>query len=160
MCPYAWQDQFNLNKKGGTPVDMPLLLLSLKAIERVCGQKRYNPSPNEKAFHSKKKGLKQPGTDTTARVPKKAHAKKHCDLCKKHEGSYMTHNTCDCHWFKKDGMEKSDFHAAKKGAKNPKPTKQHFTQLSKKLDKLEKVIKQKDTKKQKRCHSDSDSNSK
>ena len=26
MCPHAWQDQFNLHKKGMTPVDMcPLL---------------------------------------------------------------------------------------------------------------------------------------
>jgi hypothetical protein len=29
MCPYTWQDQYNLHKKGGTPVDMRLLLLSL-----------------------------------------------------------------------------------------------------------------------------------
>jgi len=38
-------------------------------------------------------------------------------------------------------MEKSDFHAAKKGGKNPNPMKQSFTQLSDKLDKLEKVLK-------------------
>ena len=82
--------------------------------------------------------------------PKKACAKKHCNLCKKHGSGYMTHNTCDCHWFEKDGTEKSDFHTAKKGGKNPNPVKQSFTQLSKKLDKLEKVIKKKDTKKRKR----------
>jgi hypothetical protein len=35
-CPYMWQDQFNLHEKGGTSVDMCLLLLSLEAIERVC----------------------------------------------------------------------------------------------------------------------------
>ncbi len=35
MCPYAWQDQYNLHKKSGTPVDMRSLLLSLEAIERV-----------------------------------------------------------------------------------------------------------------------------
>jgi hypothetical protein len=33
MCPNMWQDQFNLHKKGMTPVDsMHLLLLSLKTI--------------------------------------------------------------------------------------------------------------------------------
>ena len=29
MCPYLWQDQYNLHEKGGTPVDMRSLLLSL-----------------------------------------------------------------------------------------------------------------------------------
>ena len=58
-----------------------------------------------------------------------------------------------------DGMEKSDFRAAKKGGKKPNPTKQSFAQLSEKLDKLEKVLKKKDTKKRKRCRSDSDSDS-
>jgi hypothetical protein len=36
MCPIQWQDQYNLNKKGMTPMDMHLLLTSLEAIERVC----------------------------------------------------------------------------------------------------------------------------
>jgi hypothetical protein len=78
--------------------------------------------------------------------------KKHCDFCKKHEGAYTTHNTCDCRWFEKDGTEKSDFRAAKKGGRKPNPTKQSFA-------KLEKVIKKKDTKKRKRHSSDSDSDS-
>jgi hypothetical protein len=107
-------------------------------------------------LHSKKKGTKQPGTEST-RVPKKVRTKKRCDLCKKHGGAYTTHNTCNCHRFEKDGTEKSDFRAAKKGGKKPNPTKQFFTQLSKKLNKLEKVIKKKDTKKQKRCSSNSNS---
>jgi hypothetical protein len=38
------------------------------------------------------------------------------------------HNTHDCHWFKKDGMEKSNFRTAKKGGKKPNPTKQYFAQ--------------------------------
>ena len=72
MCPYTWQDQFNLHEKGMTPMDMHSLLLSLEAIECVCNQERSNASPNEKSLHSKRKGSKQPGTDTMARVPKKA----------------------------------------------------------------------------------------
>jgi hypothetical protein len=90
MCPYSWQDQYNLHKKGGTPVDMRSLLLSLKAIERVCGREgsdRSNPSHDKKASHSKKKGTKRPGTDHSPRVPKKVHTEKHCDLCKKHGGA-------------------------------------------------------------------------
>ncbi len=120
----------------------------------------YNASCDKKALHSEKKSTKQPGTDNNARVPKKARTKKHCDLCKKHGGAYTTHNTRDCHRFEKDGTEKSDFRAAKKGEKKPNPTKQSFAQLSKKLDKLKKVLKKIDTKKRKRRSSDSHSNSK
>ncbi len=86
MCPYAWQDQYNLHKKDGTPVDMCSLLLSLRAIKRVCGQERSekpNPFCEEKPLHSEKKGTKRPGTEATARVPKKACTEKHCNLCKK-----------------------------------------------------------------------------
>ncbi len=56
-------------------------------------------------------------------------------------------------------MEISDFRATKKGGKKPNPVKQSFAQLSGKLDKLEKVIKKKDTKKRKHRSSDSDSDS-
>ena len=72
----------------------------------------------------------------------------------------MMHNTRDSHWFKKDGTEKSNFCAAKKGGKKTNPTKQSVAQLSEKLDQLEKVIKKKDTNKQKCCRNNSDSNSK
>jgi hypothetical protein len=34
MCPLTWQDQFNLHEKGMTPMDMYLLLTSLK--DRAC----------------------------------------------------------------------------------------------------------------------------
>ena len=127
---------------------MRLLLLSLEAIERVCGQvtfKKSNASCDKKALYSKKKGTKQPGTEATARAPKKACAKKHCNLCKKHGGTQTMHNTRDCCWFEKDGTEKSNFCAAKKGRKKPNPTMQSFAQLSEKLDQLEKVIKEKKT---------------
>jgi hypothetical protein len=35
MCPLTWQGQFNFNKEGMTPVDMCLLLTSLKPIARM-----------------------------------------------------------------------------------------------------------------------------
>jgi hypothetical protein len=149
MCPYAWQDQYNLHEKGGTPVDMRSLLLSLKAIDCVCGQERSdkpNTSYDKKASHSEKKGTKRPGTDHSPRVPKKVPTEKHCNLWKKHGGVCTMHNTRNCRRFEKDGTEKSDFRAAKKDGKKPNPTKQSFAQLSEKLDKLEKVIKKKDTK--------------
>ena len=143
-------------------MDMRSLLLCLEAIERICGQKRSNKSNascDKKALHSEKEGTKRPGIDDNARVPKKARTEKHCDLCEEHGGAYTTHNTHNCRRFENDGTEKSDFRAAKKGGKKPNPTKQSFTQLSKKMDKLEKVIKKKGTKKQKRLRSYSDSGS-
>ncbi len=36
VCPFQWQDQYNMNKKGMTSMDMRLLLTSLEAIKRVC----------------------------------------------------------------------------------------------------------------------------
>jgi hypothetical protein len=161
MCPYTWQDQYNLHEKGGAPTNIRSLLQSLYAIERVCGQEgsaKSNPSCDKKPSGSEKKGTKRPGTESL-RVLKKVRTEKHCDLCKKHGGTYTTHNTRDCRRFEKDGMEKANFRAAKKGGKKPNPTKQSFAQLSEKLDKLEKVLKKKDTKKRKRRRSDSDSDS-
>ncbi len=58
--------------------------------------------------------------------------------------------------YEKDGMEKANFCATKKGRKKPNPARQSFTQLSKKLDKLEKAIK-KQSAKYKKCRKD-DSN--
>ncbi len=40
MCPIQWEDQYNMNKKGVTPMDMRLLLISLEAIERICTYKK------------------------------------------------------------------------------------------------------------------------
>ena len=103
---------------------MYMLLLSLEAIEHVGGQersKKRNASRDEKALHSDKTGTKQPGTDYSPRVPKKARTKKLCDLCKKHGGACTMHNTRDCRRFEKNGTEKFDFHAAKKGGKNSNP---------------------------------------
>jgi hypothetical protein len=36
MCPHQWQDQYNLQEKGMTLMDMHSLQASLKAIKRVC----------------------------------------------------------------------------------------------------------------------------
>jgi len=161
MCPYTWQDQYNLHEKGGAPTDIRSLLQSLEAIKRVCGQEgssKSNPSCDKKTLHNEKKCMKRPGTESP-RVPKKVRTEKHCDLCKKHGGVHTMHNTRDCRRFEKDGTEKSDFRAAKKGGKNPNPTKQSFAQLSNKLDKLKKVLKKQETKKRKCRLSDSDSDS-
>jgi hypothetical protein len=92
-------------------------------------------------------------------VPKKVRFEKHCNLCKKHGGAYTTHNTRECRRFKKDGKEKPDFHAAKKGGKKSSPVKHNFAQLTEKIEKLDKALK-KSSKKGKKCHyEESNSNS-
>jgi hypothetical protein len=74
MCPLQWQDQYNMNKKGMTPMDMHSLLTSLEAIECICTYEKGKLDTFEKSNKSSnkgKKGKKRPGTNSTVRVPKK-----------------------------------------------------------------------------------------
>jgi hypothetical protein len=162
MCPLQWQDQYNMNEKGMTPMDMHLLLTLLEAIKRICTYekgkldsfKKFNKSSNKG-----KKGKKRPGTNSTARVPKKVCFEKHCNLCKKHGGTHTMHNTCDCRRFEKDRKEKSSFRVAKKGGYKSNPVNQNFAQLTDMIKKLEKALKKSGKKGQKCRYKDSDSNS-
>ncbi len=130
MLCCVWQDQYNLNKKGMTPMDMRSFLTSLEAIECVCTHKKAKFESSEKASHKGKKGKKHPGTKSTVRIPKKVCFKKQCKLCKKHGGTYTAHNTCDCRMFEKDGKEKSDFYAAKNSGRKANLANQNFAQLT------------------------------
>jgi hypothetical protein len=162
MCPLMWQDQYNLNKKDMTPMDMRLLLTSLEAIERICTYEKGildNFEKSDKSSNKGEKGKKSPGTDSTVRVPKKVQFEKHCKLCKKHGGAHTMHMTRDCRRFEKDRTEKSSFRAAKKGGRKSNPVNLNFAQLTKKIEKLEKALK-KSGKKGKKCrYEDSDSDS-
>ncbi len=140
-------------------MDMHLLLTLLEAIERVCTYEKAKLESSKKASSKGEKGKKRPGTNSTARVPKKVCFEKHCDLCKKYGGAYTTHKTRDCCRFQKDGKEKSDFRAAKKGGKKANPVNQNFVQLTKKIEKLKKALKKSGKKAQKRQYVYSNSNS-
>jgi hypothetical protein len=160
MCLHQWQDQYNLQEKGMTPMEMRTLQASLEAIERICTHKKAHVPSGEKASHKNEAGTKWPSTGATMWVPKKVRFKKSCKLCKKYGGVHTMHATKDCRKYEKDGTLKADFRAAKKAGKKPNPTKQSFAQLSKKLDCLEKTL-MKASHKSKKCHRDnSDSNSK
>jgi hypothetical protein len=137
MFPNQWQDHYNLHKKSMTPMDMHSLLTSLEAIECVCTQEKANASSGGRASQKKKTGTKPPSIGGMKQVPIKVNFERNCDLCKKHGGAHTAHNTKDCCRYKKDRMVKANFHAGKKAGKRPYPAKQSFTQLSKKLDKLE-----------------------
>jgi hypothetical protein len=142
MCPLPWQDRYNLNQKGMAPLDMHMLLTSLKAIERVCTHEKGKPDEkSEKSSFNRKKGKKWPGTDPRVRVPKKVQFEKNCDLCKKHGSIHTTRTTRECRKYEKDGTEKSSFRTAKKGGKKNYPVNQNFAQLTEKIEKLEKALK-------------------
>jgi hypothetical protein len=163
MCPIQWQDQYNMNEKGMTPMDMHLLLNLLEAIKCVCTYEKGKLDSFEKSDKSSnkgEKGKKCPGTNSRARVPKKVRFEKHCNLCKKHGGTHTTHNTRDSCRFEKDGKEKSNFHIAKKGVYKSNPVNQNFAQLTNKIEKLEKALKESGKKGQKHRYKDSDSSSK
>ncbi len=76
-----------------TLMDMRLLLTSLEVIKCVCTYEKGKSESSKKSSNKGKKGKKRPGTNSMARVPKKVHFEKNCDLCKKHGGAYTTHKT-------------------------------------------------------------------
>jgi hypothetical protein len=159
MCPIQWQGQYNMNKKGMTPMDMRLLLISLEAIECICTYKKGKSESSEKFSHKSEKGKKCPGIKAMMRVPKKVCFEKHCNLGKKHGSTYTTHNTCECCRFDKDGKGKSTFRAAKKGGEKGNLVNHNFMQLTKKIEKLEKALKKSGKKGKKRRYEDSNSDS-
>ncbi len=162
MCPLQRQDQYNVNKKGMTPMDMRLLLASLEAIECIYTYEKGKLDTFEKSDKSSskgKKGKKCSGTVSTVRVPKKVRFEKHWELCKKHGGAHTMHNTLDCRRFEKDGKEKSSFRATKKGGYKSNPVDQNFAQLTDKIKKLKKALKKYGKKGKKRRYKDSNSNS-
>jgi hypothetical protein len=132
-------------------MDMRSLQASLKAIKRVCTLEKAHAQSREKASHKNETGNKRPSTGATKQVSKKAISRSPANYAKKHGGTHTMHATKDCSRYKKDGTVKADFRATKKAGKKPNPAKQSFTQLSKKLDKLEKTLK-KASLKSKKCH--------
>jgi hypothetical protein len=62
MCPHQWQDQYNLQEEGMTPMDMHSLQTSLEAIKRMCTPEKAHAQSGKKASHKNKTGNKQPST--------------------------------------------------------------------------------------------------
>jgi hypothetical protein len=159
MYPHQWQDQYNLQEKGMTPMDMRSLQASLEAIERVCTHEKAHAQSGEKASHKNEAGVKRPSNGAVRQVPKKVCFEKSCELCKKYGGTHTSHATKDCCKYKKDRTAKVDFCTANKAGKKPNPAKQSFAQLSKKLDKWEKTLKKASHKSKKHQRDNSDSGS-
>ncbi len=56
MCSTQWQEQYNINEKGVTPMDLHLLTTSLEAIECICTHEKAKLESSEKASNESKKG--------------------------------------------------------------------------------------------------------
>ncbi len=133
-------------------MDMHLLLTLLEAIKHVCTYEKGKSDSygkSEKSSNKGEKGKKCPGINFLARVPKKFRIEKHCNLCKNYGGAHTMHNTRDCCRFEKNGKEKSNFRATKKGGYKSNPVNQNFVQLTDKIEKLEKALKKSGKKGQK-----------
>ncbi len=95
ICPHQWQDQYNLQEKGMTPIDIHSLQASLKAIECVCTPNKAHVQSGEKAFHKNKAGAKRPSTGAMKQAHKEVRFERSCELCKKHGGTHTTHTNKD-----------------------------------------------------------------
>ncbi len=124
---------------------------------------------SEKATGKCKKG-KHKGTDSSNyQIPKKVKLEKCCALCQKHGGTHTTHNTGECHKYKKDGTLKNGLSkkaaiGQKRHGNGKKDHANSFAQFMECFSKLKKAAKktQKSSQKKKRCKeysnsSDSDS---
>jgi hypothetical protein len=72
MCPHQWQDQYNLQEKGMTPMDMHSLQASLEAIECVCTHEKSNAPSGKKASHKNKAVAKRPVMVPRSRLTRKS----------------------------------------------------------------------------------------
>jgi hypothetical protein len=88
MCPHQWRDQYNLQEKGMTPMDMRSLQASLKAIERICTHKKAHVPSSKKASYKNKAVAKRPSNGAMKQAHKKVHLEKSCKLCKKYGGAH------------------------------------------------------------------------
>ncbi len=80
MCSHQWQDQYNLQEKGMTPMDLCSLQASLKAIEHVCTPEKANAQSGKKISHKNKAGAKRPSTGATKQAPNKVRFERSCKL--------------------------------------------------------------------------------
>ena len=151
MCPTKWQDQFNLTQ-GIIPQSLRNTIDTLETIEQF--QESSKPPGIPKGDGKKgSNGNKRKRNFKDERVPKKNRTGKHCELCKKHGGAHMTHNTADCKRYSKDGSEKKGFKKKPNGSE-PKGGQSYATKED--VAELKQMLKDKKAKKRTIEDDDSD----
>ena len=112
MCHPKWQDQYNLTQ-GIIPQNLRNTIGILENIEQFQESTKNPGKPNRKTGdNGKSNNKKRLGSPKDGHASKKSRNSKNCDLCKKHGGAHMTHNTGNCKRYNKDG-------SAKKGSRSP-----------------------------------------
>jgi hypothetical protein len=167
MCPVHWQNQYDLNQNT-IPQDTRRLLAALENIEKLSTSSTVPKSPsngntggNAKPNGNPEKGGKHKNGNSFAdKIPKKARAEKHCNLCQKHGGTASTLSTSECTKYEKDGTLKAEW--GKKGPFKTTPKTKTvggnaFAQLAERMAKLEKSVKKstKSSSRKKKRHYDS-----
>jgi hypothetical protein len=105
MCPHQWQDQYNLQEKGMTPMDMHSLQASLKAIEHVyVPLRKPMRHPARKLLTRTRQEPSGPVLEPQSRLTRKSILISLAS-CEKYEGVHTTHATKDCRRYEKDGTE-------------------------------------------------------
>ena len=155
MCPMKWQDQFNLTQ-GIIPQSLQNTIKTLKNIEQFQESSKLPVKPNGDNGKKGSNGKKRKVSFKVKRLQKKSHTGKHCDLCKKHGGAHMSHNTANCKKYGKDGSLKKGFKKPN-GQLYPKGSKNFATILKDGFAEMTKILKDKKPSK-KRTIEDSDSN--
>ena len=101
MCPARWQAPYDLSKNT-TPVSTRALLLVQENIENNADLDYKPTSPNKPKGAEGKRKVESTNSQTPKKPKKVSWTDKHCVLCKKHGGTFKSHNMCDCHHFNKD----------------------------------------------------------
>jgi hypothetical protein len=72
ISPHQWQDQYNLQEKGMTPMDMRSLQASLEAIERVCTHEKTHAPPVRKLLTRMRQDPSSPVMVPQSRLTRKS----------------------------------------------------------------------------------------
>ncbi len=155
MCPESWQDQYDLTQDS-LPQSVRKLLGVLENVEKVVAnsnaKKRLQKKTERKPPESMRKVSARVIVPWTTISVKRCESRK-AALCQKHGGTHTTHNTGECHKYKKDGTLKKSF--IRKAAIGPKrhgnvrkcngyskkENANSFAQLMERFSKLKKAVK-------------------
>jgi hypothetical protein len=91
MCPHQWQDQYNLQEMGMTPMDMHSLQASLKAIERVCTPKKAHAPSSKKLITRTRQEPSGPVLEPQSRLTRKS-VLRSLASCARNMGAHILHS--------------------------------------------------------------------
>jgi hypothetical protein len=118
MCPLQWQDQYNLHERGMTPSGVFFLCL-LRLLSAYVRRRRPTHNPAIKLPTRARKATSNLVLNLQPESQRKLAPRSIATYAK----SMRVHILCTND---KDGKEKSNFHAAKKGGKKLNPARHNF----------------------------------